>query len=321
MELLKDNKKREKLLGAITVVSIITFIIFFYFAKNAGIYAFISVIVGLISGYILIPLNKDYVEGKTEKKYTILKPILKLIVVTVFLLTMYMIFFQKNYNLKYTYYITFISFVIIILEVFYRNLRDQYRNRKKKENGKYKNFYLIFSIVYIVFMSILLFSRVADRISAPPREIVLQDMRLPKTITINKINNESYDDPLEFINNYDSVEIKNPKHIQKIIDELNAQQLKNISGIDIINYDRMKEDYDNQYSLYFDYFDYGEEGIGDERLKRGYIGNIVITSNRKAFIEEFREKNGIIYRNKYYSDILPIELSDNTIDMIRAYIR
>nr|WP_300005481.1 hypothetical protein [Tissierella sp.] len=322
MNYLKDFKNRENILNGIVVVSLLMLGFLSYFVKNSGIYAFISFTIVVFTSYILIPLNEDYGEGDSKARFIGLKLLLRFIVSIVFLISIYMIFLQKNYNLKYTYYITIVGIVLIAGQISYKSIRSEYQKRVKKENGKYRNANLIIVILYTVWLFGFFFYIGFDRLIIPPRELVLEQLKSPESITVYKMDDDFYEEDLEDMSNNAWKDIDDPELIEKIVNELNTQKIENLTGTDIINYERMIDHNKEDYTLYFNY---AENGSGDDmiqrrykdRLKKGYVDSLVITYNGAVFMEDGMTKDAIIFYESHYMDIFSIELSQELIKMIK----
>ena len=128
--------------------------------------------------------------------------------------------------------------------------------KKRKEEGKENNkIYLFFSIAFSIFIMVYISYNIIEKSYSPPREIDLQEIISPDSISVHKVTGDEYRDIMDFSFEDKDVMVSSSKETEKILQEIETKNLKNLSLIDNFNYERMEMDNSDQYTLWFNYPD------------------------------------------------------------------
>ncbi len=308
----KDRRLREKVLNIASVINMFILVASFFAKSKFNIYLIISAIILILLEFILRPLNLEFTEGK----FKLSKLLIRAIIFIIFAISLYIIMIGKNYNLKYTYYISITTTTIIIINIFYQGIIAIYKKSKLKGAEK-SNLIFVFLMISYLFIGTIYIYNFSSEYNLPEKEIKINITIMPEYLSITKITDDNYDDIFDFKTDKEGLKVTDSQTIEKIVAELNNQSIKNISGIKLLNYKRMLNDYNDKYLIYFNY---GGENYEVDTLKKGYIYKLVVPTKRKAFIEELTSRDRFILGEKLYYDRYPVELSKNTIEMIQSYI-
>lgn len=241
-------------------------------------------------------------------------------ILLVFLICLYRIFATRNYSLKYTYYIAFISLYMMIFGFIFKSAVKQFEERKN-EGKKFNSLYIGFaSIVTIVSFSLSLFSLMSVNFTSP-RHLNIGDLHLPDKIFMSKIGEGDFfpSTGIYFIDpDSNSIRIDAPEDIEKIVADLESKELENLAIIDSFNFIRMKWDNTNLHALVFDHKDYY---MDDGGLDQGYVWNITMTSNGKIVIEDRSYGNADSLFSYERISYYPVDFSRETMDLIDSYAK
>jgi hypothetical protein len=259
-------------------------------------------------------LNGHIKKGDIRKRTVILSLAMRGILITLLAASMYRILYSKDYNLKYTYWIALVAFATIVITLPIGALIKDYK--KRKSEGKKRN--ILFIIVSVLFISLwpcFIAYNIAVKYAYPERQIVLDNLKVPESITIYRYDRESN---LFNPNFYSKINITEEDNINKIIKNLQSTKIESFTGTSLINYSRMRCDNLPYYMLMFHYT--GSDSW-DNVLEDGYIDYVVVTTNRNTTIEETKKRSRLIFGVDIYNEIFPISLSQETVDMIFEYIK
>lgn len=312
--IIRNSEKRERLLKVIAIVNIFSLLISNFFIKEFEVIIFINLLLLVLIEYILFPLSKQAKENTLKDRNVWLKVTFKAIMVLVLFLSVYRMFYTKNYDLKYTYFLAAISFLIILVEVLGRNILENYRDREEKEFGKFN---LAWSILLSLAILVFIANSIYQKITIAENQLVLDNIKEPSSITINIVTDESYNNAGEWLFDNETKSIEDPEQIKTIVDDLASKTINNASGIAYLNYQRMEDDRSNHYVLWFDY---GDQAGEKQTLEAGYISSIILNSNGQSLIEELKFKKGLIYEYTSYYDKYPVELSKESKELIYSYV-
>lgn len=313
---MKDTKEKPKkdVLGIISIINAIALIGFAVSGVSDG-FLFVSVAIFIFLDYIAMPYRKEK-EEDMKNKNILRKAILKSLVSLIFLIALFRILVGYNYNLKYTYYIAILCLFLIFLHGSYESISRRYKEDKEEGKKRYniKFIYIIFvNVVIAIAFPLIIFGL----FSIDKESVVISKLVEPQAISMTRITEDYYKKMRDFDFSYNSekISIDSPEAIKKIVKDIQGKKVENISGVDLINYERMSYDYRDRYQLQFDYGEYGKI----QGLEEGYIYFITITSNEKVFIEQINlDEDYKLFSNNhmlYY----PVELSKETMDIINTY--
>lgn len=314
---IKDVKARDSFLKGISIINVII-AASFVFANVRFKYVIVNVFLLFLLELILRPLNIDFSKNKLNQSDTIKRYILKAILLIIFSISTYIIFWTKNYSLKYTYVFAFLSTLIMLLWSNYYEMKSRHKNRK--EEGKKRNKLYIFAWFIIPSIIVVLFSfSVIKDTFRPEKSLVIENLKTPKSISISKeriVDSNDIDDIIEHIS--EMRDIESQELIEDIIEELDSERSKNLQGAEILNYKNMKSDYSDQYLLTFNYGDvYGS----DAKIEEGYIERIRITSEKEVFLEDTTIVESILLFDRVIEDDYPIDISEDILSEIMSYIK
>jgi hypothetical protein len=150
----------------------------------------------------------------------------------------------------------------------------------------------------------------------PVKQVVLENLKLPKSIIIYE--NDSKYESNGNLGIREKGEINSADDIKLLIKALQSVKIENITSTELLNYEKMTGDNPPVYRLAFRYDAAGDE---EELLENGYIDYIAITADKRAVIEEWRERDFYILLGQFYNAIYPITLSDEAVNRIFSYIK
>ena len=314
---IKDVESRDSFLKGISIINVII-AVSFVFANVRFKYIIINVFLLFLIETILRPLNVDFSKNKLNQSDTIKKYILKAILLIIFSISTYIIFWTKNYSLKYTYLLAFLSALILLLYSHYYELKRKYKSRMEEDRGRSKRRILL-SFIFPTMVVILFSYSVIKDTFRPEKSLVIENIKTPESISISKeriVDSWNTDDIIDHIS-----EIRNigsEELINGIIEELDSERIENLQGAEILNYENMKSDYSDQYLLTFNYNQvYGS----DLKIEKGYIESIRITSEKEVFLEETTFKDSVFGVFKTLEDDYHIDISEELLDEVILYIK
>ncbi|WP_313757308.1 hypothetical protein [Tissierella sp.] len=293
----------------------INLILFFIFGLIEAplLVQYINISIVLFVQFIVIPINEYRKVDILKNKSVISILTIRIGLIVVFNVCLYKIFLSNNYNLKYTYWVCFGTFSLIILVLLIEKLVNSYRERKLNEK-KYNNLYILGNLLITIFIiSILVYELILFRMR-PSRNIFIDSVKVPEYISIHKYYANG--SGKNSVNLNTNIKIKSPEDLKKITMGLNSIMIKNIISTDFLNYERMRSDNSPYYMMSFHYENSNNQ---ENRLENGYIDRIIITSNKNIAIEQLNKDDFHLDR-KYYYDIFPINFSEETINVIFTYL-
>lgn len=257
---------------------------------------------------IAIPVNDYTKKGILKSKIKSL--ILRTGICIVYIISLYQAFFSRNYHLKYTYLICFaFNILLIFVSILDGSIKEHERRTLLKK--RFNKLYQVASIIISVIIFAIPIYIITQSVMVPQNQIVLSDIKAPESMTIYKYVAD--EDNLD-LNSH--IEIKTPEDIQMIIDDLKSIEVSSLSYVDILNYEKMKQDNYPYYLLILD----GNFKIEDKNNQtNNSIYFISITSNKNVVIERLYTNNKLFFK-KRPNDIYPVNFSKETIDMIFSYI-
>ena len=314
---IKDVESRDSFLKGISIINVII-AVSFVFANVRFKYIIINVFLLFLIETILRPLNVDFSKNKLNQSDIIKRYILKAILLIIFSISTYIIFWTKNYSLKYTYLLAFLSALILLLYSHYYELKRKYKSRMEEDRGRSKRRILL-SFIFPTMVVILFSYSVIKDTFRPEKSLVIENIKTPESISISKeriVDSWNTDDIIDHIS-----EIRNigsEELINGIIEELDSERIENLQGAEILNYENMKSDYSDQYLLTFNYNQvYGS----DLKIEKGYIESIRITSEKEVFLEETTFKDSVFGVFKTLEDDYHIDISEELLDEVILYIK
>lgn len=314
---IKDVESRDSFLKGISIINVII-AVSFVFANVRFKYIIINVFLLFLIETILRPLNVDFSKNKLNQSDTIKKYILKAILLIIFSISTYIIFWTKNYSLKYTYLLAFLSALILLLYSHYYELKRKYKSRMEEDRGRSKRRILL-SFIFPTMVVILFSYSVIKDTFRPEKSLVIENIKTPESISISKeriVDSWNTDDIIDHISEIRNIESE--ELINGIIEELDSERIENLQGAEILNYENMKSDYSDQYLLTFNYNQvYGS----DLKIEKGYIESIRITSEKEVFLEETTFKDSVFGVFKTLEDDYPIDISEDILDQVISYIK
>lgn len=314
---IKDVESRDSFLKGISIINVII-AVSFVFANVRFKYIIINVFLLFLIETILRPLNVDFSKNKLNQSDIIKRYILKAILLIIFSISTYIIFWTKNYSLKYTYLLAFLSALILLLYSHYYELKRKYKSRMEEDRGRSKRRILL-SFIFPTMVVILFSYSVIKDTFRPEKSLVIENIKTPESISISKeriVDSWNTDDIIDHIS-----EIRNigsEELINGIIEELDSERIENLQGAEILNYENMKSDYSDQYLLTFNYNQvYGS----DLKIEKGYIESIRITSEKEVFLEETTFRDSVFGVFKTLEDDYHIDISEELLDEVILYIK
>lgn len=310
----KDNQNKnlaDRIIMGIYIVNMIT-ITLGVFIDVSAIFLFINIIILFFMVYVLEPLNKYIKKGTLKNKAIILAISSRMILMLIFAISLYKILLSNNYNLKYTYFICLVSFILLIISKMAEGLINDY-SRRKIEGKKYNIIFLIVSIFLGIMILTIIVYFVTRSYSYPSRRIVLDDVKIPEYISVYKYDYESGKTSIGISekNKIDSFE-----DLNKIMSELNSIEIESVTSTNLLNYYRKISNQDPYYVLIPSYKDVS---FKENTLEDGYIDIISIRSDGDMVIESIKLKDNRILGNRYYKEVYPINLSQETKDILSKY--
>lgn len=310
----KDNQNKnlaDRIIMGIYIVNMIT-ITLGVFIDVSAIFLFINIIILFSMVYVLEPLNKYIKKGILKNKAIILAISSRMILMLIFAISLYKILLSNNYNLKYTYFICLVSFILLIISKMAEGLINDY-SRRKIEGKKYNIIFLIVSIFLGIMILTIIVYFITRSYSYPSRRIVLDDVKIPEYISVYKYDYESGKTSIGISekNKIDSFE-----DLNKIMSELNSIEIESVTSTDLLNYYRKISNQDPYYVLIPSYKDVS---FKENTLEDGYIDIISIRSDGDMVIESIKLKDNRILGNRYYKEVYPINLSQETKDILSKY--
>ena len=314
---IKDVESRDSFLKGISIINVII-AVSFVFANVRFKYIIINVFLLFLIETILRPLNVDFSKNKLNQSDIIKRYILKAILLIIFSISTYIIFWTKNYSLKYTYLLAFLSALILLLYSHYYELKRKYKSRMEEDRGRSKRRILL-SFIFPTMVVILFSYSVIKDTFRPEKSLVIENIKTPESISISKeriVDSWNTDDIIDHISEIRNIESE--ELINGIIEELDSERIENLQGAEILNYENMKSDYSDQYLLTFNYNQvYGS----DLKIEKGYIESIRITSEKEVFLEETTFKDSVFGVFKTLEDDYHIDISEELLDEVILYIK
>lgn len=206
--------------------------------------------------------------GRIKNKVLV---ILKFLLGTIFIYTLYLILMTTNYELYYTYWIFIIALTSLIITN-YMSARLEIKDKAKKFLAQ-----RIFSWVFFI----LSFSLLINYVYSSMKIIQVNELVKPSMLTVieyNHVERKKYGDLdfFKFISNLKEIEINDKDIIEKIYTEIEHRTLINLRNTSRINYERMHSD---QKIHYIVLTRYDEVAYIDQKLENGYVNRIDIYLN------------------------------------------
>lgn len=263
---------------------------------------------------IVSPVNDYWKKGQLGSRRAILLISARIVLTATSIISGYIALSPNNYNLKYTYWIAFISILLQIFILFLDDIIKGHRKRKA-ENKKYNLLYTLggtfFILALIGFQS---YSTMQSYIQ-PKHQIALANLKAPDKILIYKFGKDEENYGIQGFSRV--CEISSLEDIDKITNELRTMEVVNVTLTDLINY---KKKMDMKHTYYRMRFEYSGTTYGLTKLEDGYISEILITSKRITAIEEMNSRSNPFLVSKYYREIYPVNFSKDTMDMMLKWI-
>ena len=309
----EENKKFDNILTSVLVVNLIL-IIMSEPLYLPNIVQFINYCMAFLISFIVMPINEYMKKGILKDKSVISRLIIRVSIILIFILSFYKILLSKNYSLRCIYWICLGSSALMILSIFIEVLTKNYRERKSS-GKRYNKLYTIgYFLIVVLIGSIQVYSLISYY-TYPPRHLSLDNIKIPEKIVIYEDDtNKSKESPIDFGR---KTEITSLEDLEKITGELKSIGIESIRSTDLLNYERMRDDNYPHYSMLFDY---GDLNSRKNRLEDGYIDSIILTSNGNISIRQLSNKENLIFGRKFYNEVFPISLSEETLDIIATYL-
>ncbi|MTI69222.1 MAG: hypothetical protein FH751_03060 [Firmicutes bacterium] len=241
---------------------------------------FISTIV------FFIPLHTHLKNRKKNrlyvyKKISLLLRFFFLLVFNYSLHTLYYKSFDYYYRYKIIYKYVFLFAILLFISFFTENILSQLKKAKKESKDQ-----LTF-IGKLLLLIVSLFTFITSTISIyeNPKEITLNDFKIPNNIEIEKIHKNpikptTKNDIMSFLNKYEDIgTITDEKLINKLHHELINLKIKNLVNIDKLKYSIIHEKNHPYYNLEPIYKSIGRAYNHNESTDKGYIHDIRIYKN------------------------------------------
>lgn len=301
----RNNVIRDYTIGIIGVLLIILIFMATWLGKLVALIVGVFALIEIIE--IKAAVKKVLEKGRPRNVLTINMIFFRSILIILMIVSWSEIAFSNNYNLKYTY---FIAFLTIVAEIINFEVRNTIKSHfKKKERNEKNNFIagILGMSVWVLLIAFYSYNFSQDYIR-PKQQLTLINLKVPQGISIyrhDKAQSNSYvEKPI--------ASITSKEELERIIKELKGEKVTNITAIDKLNYERMKANNYPYYQMIFSYIDDGSK-LGE--LNKGYVDSIILTSNRFAVIEQLNITNSITGAHSYYESY-KILLSKETMDMI-----
>jgi cytochrome c biogenesis factor len=313
MSLSKGKKNLvDKIVDIVIIINAISVIIFGIFRIGEKI-ILVNFWILFILAPVVLYINSYLSQRKVKDKSIVLLLAVKIALVLLPSVCFYLIVFSKNYNLKYTYWVGFISTCPLVFSSFYEGCKDKIQkriSREKKNNKLYLFGYLLITFTIVSFLVYI----VINNYMRPSKEVVLDTIKTPNTVSVYKFSNNKNapESPLKYQSETTATEI-----MKEVSTELQSISLKNLAGTEIFNYEKMKADQQLYYRIFFSY---NENMFKEGSLEEGYLDEILITSDNNVVILDSKLKKAFILGEHHYTDIYPINLSKETIDKILLII-
>lgn len=313
MSLSKEKKSlANKILDIVLMIDVISIIILSIFKTGEKI-ILVNAWILFILAPVVVYISRCVSQRKIKDKSIALLLVVKITLVMLASVCFYLIVFSKNYNLKYTYWVGFISTCPLVFNSFYEGCKDKIQKRiskGKKNNKLYLFAYLLITFIIVSFLVYI----VLNNYMRPSKEVVLDTIKAPNTVSVYKFSNNknALESPLKYQSETTAREI-----MKEVSTELQSVSIKNLTGTEIFNYEKMKAAQQPYYRIFFSY---NENMFKEGSLEEGYLDEILITANNNAVILDSRLKKAFILGEHHYTEIYPINLSKDTIDKILLII-
>jgi hypothetical protein len=306
MNEIESKNKMDYILTGLMFISIVL-IVLSHISDMLGL-LFLGIVMIFVIKDIASPLNKVYKDGGFDNKLVRGIFFIRASVVIAFTISLYLILLSKRYNLKYSYWVCFLSLILLILFSFLQGFWHRYIDRRVK--GKKQNdLYFIGSLLMVIALTSVQYLELKPIFITESKQINLEQMKAPNSITIYQHNrwNSGF-----VLNN--QITIDKTDDINMILSDLSGRTLKSLTSIESLNYQRLKAKNTPYYNLFFDF----EDNVSNENIFNNNIVFLVVTSNEIAAIEVLQIGKTSFF-NKDIRYIYSVTLSEETYHMLSTY--
>lgn len=251
---------------------------------------------------------------RLKNKRIILSLIIRIVLSILILFSSIEIYLTDNYNLKYTYWIFYVSILSLLVIATVDIMVDKCK-KVKENNEKFKGLKILGASLFYVFVICSLSYSLGKDFIIPQRVIAIEEFPKIQSLNIYEFSTDILGRHDINLNEYAS--ITDQEDIEKIRIELSQMQLKNITLTDVKNYKKMKRVHKPCY--YIDIIFKNDTQIknifGDSDILQ-----IAITSNHEMALENIIFKDGFTYFKNDIKEIYPITISESTLNTILKYI-
>jgi hypothetical protein len=304
----KSNFVDSILLALMILCGIYLFASSNFFYKERNFHTFLALCLEFFIIEIAIPIN-EYIKNKT---YMLVERIFIIIRATFYSLAVvacYDLIISRSDFYGYSYLIFSIAVIILLLISFFSNDIIEYF-KLKSIREKYNKINLLKSTFSFLIALFLFASSFMIQFAIPNSTVTLTDIKTPDQIRLYKgeIVNGRFERTEEFIDLEKDV-------IDRIVNDLNDAQITNLKGTKLLDFENKKDTIPSFVLM----INYNSNSYGNKGLEYGYLDNMMIIDS--TVVIERISMNKVFLFQKVYYDIYPIQLSNETMNIINSYLK
>jgi hypothetical protein len=180
-----DNNKNNILDSIILGLYIISAILFFlsYAKERPGAYLFFALVIGSTTMEVITPLNTYIKNSILQEKTTLIKLLLRIYIITLFVISLYFLLVSEQYNLKYSYWICFFCILVFFFHTLFKGILNL--NKKRKVRGEnFISLSFVGNILAVIFMFVFSSYQLARVFITPQNEMYINQIVAPESVNI-----------------------------------------------------------------------------------------------------------------------------------------
>ena len=313
LNILQERQPKKTIYDTIRIGLIIAaFVIYFIADLNAQGFAYMifAIFLFTIASFFMGAIKKFITEGDNCSLLFRASFFLRIVLLLFFFLSMSMIFWTKNHNLNYSYWVALISFLTIATIEIVESMFEDYRNRKK-----YGLISRIFRIIINLYLLLFWLSSIGMTIRVSPqmdgRQLVINQVEAPYEIMLIKQDNQIHSS-LDLMNR--SIPITDQDFLDQFTQDIVNKGYKPMDIVSVLNYSKLEHTAEEYYQLFLYYHEREDDNIlASPLISITYIDNKLILHNQAFEADRWLLSNKI---NDYYE----LEMSEETHHKLQAYI-
>lgn len=301
-----------------TILYIASLIIFLIFIFNSSkfkfsSYEFISITAFVVFMYILEPLFHILLQKTSVTRLNLLILLTKIVLSTLFILSLYRIFDLDNTHLYTSYYIVLLTVTLYFILGAVDSIRNYYKTTVLE--GKPYKLRITCTILLYSFSFLIYLSGAITLFYKPVIVASLHQIQTPNRIEIRR-ESDKKETSLDYMNLV-VASISDSQEINIIINDLKKEDVQSLSATEYLDYYRTQTLDKTIFHISLYYTDY--------KLNNQYFSFIEFNSKYEAMAVaiDTRDYAGLLRFFRPYSSRIshyPIKLSKETIDILSGYV-